>query len=248
MDFVRTKTFKYIKNLIIGVGASVVLFGALAKLESWPNASLYLTIGLLTEAGIFLFLGIIGPEKDYYWEKLYPGLDEYSSNLTPLTTGGAQPQQPQVQQLNGEVVEQQLGGMLSELQVMSKSLSSLKALQEADFSGTSEQIRAMGNFYAKLNQAMAEMADSLEDTREYKEQLSVLNTNIGSLNETYGVLNNAYNDAQNVMSEMSNSVEDARRFRHELEDLNSNIQSLNNKYKSLNNVYGNVISAMGAGK
>ena len=242
MNFVRTKSFKYIKNLIIGVGAAVVLFGALAKIESWPNASFFLTIGLLTESFIFLFLGVIGPEKDYYWEKLYPGLDDYNSRIQPLTAGAIS-NQPEVQALNGEVVEQQLGGMLSELQVMSKSLSSLKALQDADFSSTSDQVRAMSNFYSKLNEAMAEMADSLEDTREYKEQLAILNTNVSSLNQTYGVLNNAYGDVNHVMTEMSNSVEDARRFRLELEDLNANINALNKKYEGLNTVYGKVTDA-----
>ena len=39
MSFVKTNWFKYLKNLIIGVGASVVLLGALFKLESWEGAS-----------------------------------------------------------------------------------------------------------------------------------------------------------------------------------------------------------------
>ena len=66
MSFVKSKWFKYLKNLIIGVGASVVLMGALFKLESWEYASEMLIIGLSVEAFIFLFLGVIGPEKDYY--------------------------------------------------------------------------------------------------------------------------------------------------------------------------------------
>ena len=61
MSFLKTKGFKYLKNLIIGIGAAVVLLGALFKLESWPGASTMLTIGLGTEAFIFLFLGLIGP-------------------------------------------------------------------------------------------------------------------------------------------------------------------------------------------
>jgi len=198
MSFVKSKGFKYIKNLLIGVGAAIVLMGALFKLESWEGASEMLIIGLSVEALIFLFLGIIGPEKDYYWEKLYPGLDKYSSNIQPLTAGDQGPAAPG---LNGEVVEQQLGGMLTELQTMSSSLSSLKALQEVDFSGTSDQIRSMNNFYAKLNEAMADLTDSLEDTKEYKDQLSALNKNISSLNNVYGSLNSVYG---NVISAMSN--------------------------------------------
>ncbi len=170
--------------------------GALFKLESWPHASEMLIAGLSTEAFIFLFLGLVGPEPDYYWEKLYPGLDDYDASVTPLGSAGG-PAKP----LNGEVVEQQLGGMLTELQTMSKSMSSLKALQEVDFSGTSEQIKAMSNFYAKMNEAMANLSDSLEDTKQYKEQLVALNQNIGSLNNAYSTLNGVYG---NVISAMAN--------------------------------------------
>ena len=184
MSFVKSKGFKYFKNLIIGVGAAVVLVGALFKIQSWPYASEMLTAGLLTEAFLFLLLGVLGPEKDYYWEKLYPGLDDYGSNIAPLSaaSGAGAP----VQALDGQVVEQQLGGMLGELRVMSKSLSSLKALQEVDFSQTKDQIAGMNNFYTKLNQAVAELGNSLDDTKKYKDQMSVLNQNLGSLNRVYG--------------------------------------------------------------
>ncbi|TXB63257.1 GldL-related protein [Phaeodactylibacter luteus] len=201
MSFLKSKGFKYVKNLFIGIGAATVLMGALFKLESWEGASEMLIIGLSVEALIFLFLGLIGPEPDYYWDKLYPGLSDYGSNLQPLTAGGGS-NLPASQPLNGEVVEQQLGGMLAELQTMSKSLSSLKALQEVDFSGTSDQIKAMSNFYSKLNEAMADLSDSLEDTKQYKDQLSALNQNIGQLNNTYNQLNNVYG---NVISAMSNA-------------------------------------------
>lgn len=188
MSFLKTKGFKYAKNFIIGAGASVVLMGALFKLESLPGASTMLTIGLSVEAFIFLFLGVIGPEPDYYWDKLYPGLSDYHSNIAPLTAGDVG---EMGKPLNGEVVENQLGGMLTELQAMSQSLSSLKALQEVDFSGTSEQIKSMNNFYAKLNEAMADLSDSLEDTKAYKAQIADLNSNLSGLNGVYGGMLNA---------------------------------------------------------
>ena len=189
MDFVHSKGFKYFKNLIIGIGAALVMLGALYKIQSWQMPTLagievnLLTVGLVTEAILFAFLGIIGPEPDYYWEKLYPGLDQHHAQLQPLTGG---PIGETVPGLNGEVVEQQLGGMLTELQTMSKSMSSLKALQEADFSGTSEQIRQMGNFYAKLNEAMADLAETAEDTKQYKVHMESLNANLSQLNGVYG--------------------------------------------------------------
>jgi hypothetical protein len=200
MSFFKTKGFKYAKNLLIGVGAAVVLMGALFKLESWDGASEMLIIGLTTEAVIFLVLGLLGPEPDYYWNKLYPGLEDYHSNIAPITAGASPAQAKAVAPLNGEIVERQLGGMLVELQTMSKSLGSLKALQEVDFSGTKDQIQAMNGFYAKLNEAMADLSDTVEDTRQYKEQLSELNKNINSLNTVYGSLNGVYGNVINAMA------------------------------------------------
>ena len=198
MSFLKTKGFKYVKNLIIGVGAAFVLAGALFKIESWPYASEMLILGMGIEAFIFAFLGIIGPDPDYYWDKLYPGLADYHTPIQPLSAGGIAIDNTPA--LNGEVVEQQLGGMLTELQGMSRSLGSLKALQEADFSGVSDQVKSMTNFYGKLNEAMADLADSVEDTKQYKAQLTELNKNIASLNTSYASLNNVYGNIIGAMS------------------------------------------------
>ncbi|THH39647.1 GldL-related protein [Neolewinella litorea] len=191
MGFFKSPTFKYIKNFIIGVGAAVVMLGALYKIQSWEMPTIggvtidLLTLGLGVEAGLFLLIGILGPDPDYYWDKLYPGLSSYDGDVQPLTPG-AVTTTPQVAALNGEVVEEQLGGMLVELQTMSKSMSSLKALQDADFSGTSAQIKQMGNFYAKLNEAMADLAATSDETKIYQKNLQQLNGNLSTLNSVYG--------------------------------------------------------------
>lgn len=186
MSLVHSNGFKYLKNLVIGVGASIVLIGALGKIQSFEWGGPMLTVGLCVEAFLFFLLGIIPPEKDYYWDKLYPGLGDYNANVQAITAGPAIGGGAPVKALNGEVVEKQLGGMLSELQVMSKSLSSLKALQEVDFSKTQDQIKSMGNFYDKMNVAISAMAESIEDTKHYKEQISALNKNLSALNAVYG--------------------------------------------------------------
>ncbi len=188
MSLVKSKGFKYVKNFIIGLGAAVVLMGALFKIESWPYASEMLILGLSTEAFLFLMIGILGPEPDYYWDKIIPGLGDYNSQLGPinLANGMAAAPQPQLPGLNGEVVENKLSGMLTELQGMSRSLGSLKALQEVDFSGTQDQIRSMNNFYSKMTEAMSNMSDAMEDTKAYKEQMAALNKNLNSLNAVYG--------------------------------------------------------------
>lgn len=203
MSFTKSKNFKYAKNFIIGVGASLVMLGALWKIQSWEMPNIggitvdMLTVGLIVEAILFFALGILGPEKDYYWDKLYPGLDDYSASIKPLANLG--PAADDVPALNGEVVEQQLGGMLTELQGMSRSLGSLKALQDADFSGTSEQVKAMSNYYSKMNEAMADLADSVEDAKAYKTQLGELNKNIASLNNSYNSLNTVYGNVIGAM-------------------------------------------------
>jgi hypothetical protein len=184
-SFIKSKGFKRLKNLFIGVGAALVLAGALFKLESWEGASEMLIAGMGIEILIFLMLGILPPEPDYYWHKLYPGLDDYDSRMAPITSG-AQVSNEEFKPLHGDLVEKQLGGMLSELQNMSKSMTSLKALQEVDFSGTSEQMKTMGSFYTKMNEAMADMAKSADDVKIYKDQMGSLNKNLGSLNTVYG--------------------------------------------------------------
>jgi hypothetical protein len=197
-NVLKSKGFKYLKNLLIGVGASVVLVGALFKIMSWAYADELLIAGMLTEAGLFFFLGVIGPEKDYYWEKLYPGLDDYSGVVNPIANTGQVSQQPAVSK---EMVEKYLGSMIGELQVISGSLSSLKALQEVDFSGTKEQLRTMTNFYSKINDAMMDLQDSTEETKAYKVKLAELNKNLGDLNRTYTALNQVYG---NMLSAMAN--------------------------------------------
>jgi hypothetical protein len=184
--FIKSKGFKRLKNLLIGVGAALVLAGALFKLESWEGASEMLILGMGIEIFIFLMLGILPPEPDYYWHKLYPGLDDYDSRMAPISAGPSNFSSEEFKPLHGDVVEKQLGGMLSELQTMSKSMSSLKALQDVDFSGTSEQMKTMGNFYTKMNEAMVDMAKSAEDVKIYKDQIGSLNKNLGSLNTVYG--------------------------------------------------------------
>ena len=200
MSFVHSSGFKYFKNLVIGVGAALVMLGALYKIQSWEMPEVggikldLLTVGLVVEAVLFFFLGVLGPEKDYYWEKLYPGLDSHNAKLTPLSAGdmGITSTPSAARALDGEVVENRLGGMLDELQSMSKSLGSLKALQEIDFSETSAQLKSAHNFYAKLNEAMAELSTTVDETKMYKDQMTSLNRNLSSLNSVYGNVLNAF--------------------------------------------------------
>jgi hypothetical protein len=240
-SFIKSGTFKYLKNFIIGVGAAVVMMGALGKINSEPWGGFAITLGLAVEAFIFCLLGILPPEKDYYWEKLYPGLDKYNARISPLTEGEIS---DEMRPINGEVVENQLGGMLSELQTMSKSLSSLKALQEVDFSQTSDQIKTMGNFYERMNVAMKELSASVEDTKVVRTNLAALNENLNNVNMVYRSVAESKNHVQKLnetMKQLGDSAEEVGLYKAQINNLNENL-------RSLNNVYGNVLSAMTGGR
>lgn len=265
----KTTSFKYLKNLVIGVGASLVMIGALFKIESLPNSSLFLTIGLVTEAILFLVLGLLPPDKDYYWEKLYPGIEDYHSDVPAILPGvGAVDSKKVSRQLNADAVENSLSGMLNELQGMSKSMSSLKALQEVDFSQTKQQMKSVGDFYSKMNEAFLALNGSVEDAKRTQQELGTLSKNLSSVNGTYTKVNEAFMALQG-------SAEDAKKTQQELALMSKSLGSLNNTYvkmgetftslqasaddakktqeqlnvlaknlSSMNRVYGNVLSAM----
>jgi hypothetical protein len=187
--FVKSTWFKYLKNLIIGLGAALVMMGALGKINSEPWGGFMITVGLVTEAFLFLILGLIPPEKDYYWEKLYPGIEKYGSNISPLSAGEVE---GVPRNLNADMVEGQLDGMLTELTSMAKSLGSLKALQEIDFDDSAEKIKTMNNFYSKMTEAMSTLNETVEDTKSYRENLAQLNQNLAGLNGVYGNVLSAF--------------------------------------------------------
>lgn len=197
MSFIHSSGFAYIKNLVIGVGAAVVLIGALFKIMSWPGANEALMAGLFTEAGLFLMLGLLPPHKDYYWEKLYPGLDHHGGEIAggggssfdgaaltkTLDNVGSSISKIK---LDTTGLEGQQEKMIAELQTMAKSMSSLKALQEADFGEIKTLTQGAGKFAAALNEAVSSISESLEDTKVYKEQLSEVNKNLTKMNAVYG--------------------------------------------------------------
>lgn len=61
-----------------GWGASIVLIGALFKLQHWNHSGIMLTIGLLTEAFIFFISAFEPPLEQPDWTRVYPELqDDY---------------------------------------------------------------------------------------------------------------------------------------------------------------------------
>ena len=70
----ETKTGKSTMNKIVCWGASVVIIGALFKIQHYPGAAIMLIVGLSTEAMIFLFYGILPEHEEVDWSLVYPEL------------------------------------------------------------------------------------------------------------------------------------------------------------------------------
>lgn len=247
MSFIHSSTFAYIKNLIIGVGAAVVLVGALFKIQSWPYASEMLTAGLLTEAFLFLMLGFLPPHKDYYWERLYPGLDQADADIAithgPSNAIGEGPSSSEqnaalIEAMNGvssavSPLQSQQTKMVQELQTMSKTMKSLDIFAGLDFDDVGKLTKETGKFVTVLSNAISNVADSAEDVNVYREELRTLNGNLNNMNKVYGGVVNAMEGVAAV----ANSADAMKEYA-------ANVKQLNGNLTGINKVYGGMLAAM----
>ena len=73
-SFFEGKTWKNIMKYTYGLGAAVVIMGALFKIMHWPGASLMLIVGLSTEAVIFIMSVMEPVHLDADWYRVFPEL------------------------------------------------------------------------------------------------------------------------------------------------------------------------------
>lgn len=178
-SFIKSKGFKYAKNVLFGVGASVVIIGAWGKLTHQPWASFALTVGLLTEAVIFAISGLLPPEKDYYWEKLYPGLDTYE--------GGIQ-----------GVIPQGVGGASSPKSGATDALN--KMLEEAKIDQIT--INKLGDNLNKLSEnvsSLTNVANAQVATDEFAAQAKQATDSMNALSSKLDDLSRVYGNMLNAM-------------------------------------------------
>jgi gliding motility-associated protein GldL len=74
MNFVKSKKYKLFMSKLYGWGASVVIIGALFKINHYPGADYMLIIGLGTESIIFFFSAFEPPHVEPDWSLVYPQL------------------------------------------------------------------------------------------------------------------------------------------------------------------------------
>ena len=85
---VNGKRFKNFMAKLYGIGAAIVILGALFKILHLKGADQMLIIGLTTESVIFFLSAFEAPAKEYDWSLIYPELsiDEDGSGNGPRGT------------------------------------------------------------------------------------------------------------------------------------------------------------------
>lgn len=73
-ELVESKGYKNFMSKLYGWGASIVILGALFKIQHWPGAGIMLTIGLTTEAIIFFASAFEPLHVVPDWSLVYPEL------------------------------------------------------------------------------------------------------------------------------------------------------------------------------
>lgn len=73
-----------------------------------------------------------------------------------------------------------------QIQKVSKNLSALNNVYELQLKGSSAHLEATEKFQGQVTEMMKNLSDSAEDTKRYKENMSMLTKNLTDLNTVYG--------------------------------------------------------------
>ena len=153
----QSKSTKKLFNMAYGLGASIVILGALFKILHWNFGNEMLMIGMIVEALVFAISAFEPVEDDLDWSKVYPEL-----------AGGKAKEKGDVQGM----LSQKLDDMLQEAKLDAGLMKSLgDSIQ--NFKGAADNI--------------APAVDSIAATNKYSEQLSLAASQMESLNSLYQV-------------------------------------------------------------
>ena len=210
----QSKSSKKMMNMVYGLGASVVILGALFKIMHWPFGNEMLIIGLVVEALVFAASAFEPVDDEVDWSLVYPEL-----------AGGES-----VQRTNGMAVDQdthETEGMLS------KKLDELLREAKIDASLMSSLGDSIRNFEGAAK-SISPTVDAMSSTKKYSEEISLAANQMESLNNLYKV----QVESVSRQAEVNQAVaENAGKLREQMESLTSNLSSLNG-------VYGGMLSAM----
>lgn len=84
-------------------------------------------------------------------------------------------------------------GMGAQFEKLTSNLTSLNNIYEMQLKNTEANAETSGNFYAGISELVANLNESIESTKQYKENIAELSKNLSSLNTVYGNMLNAMN-------------------------------------------------------
>jgi len=243
----QSKSIEKIVNTVVSVGAAVVIFGAWAKILHKSFADVMLTVGLLTEAVIFLIYAFLPPAGNE--------MAEVAEVLKKNTGGSSNDELKKMmeKEINPEGLKK-LNESFTKLNTTVQSISSFADATAAtnEFTGkTKEASIALGNMkeaYSHAAGSVQHFNQAAEGSKAFHEQVQALTKNLGSLNKMYELelqdsgnhikaMNTFYDNLAKASQAMQGSVDDAKKTQEQIALLAKNLGSLNS-------VYGNMLSAM----
>ena len=198
----NSKSSKKLMNMVYGLGAAVVILGALFKIMHWPFGNLMLIIGLVTEALVFTVSAFEPVDDDLDWSLVYPEL-----------AGGTKKEKKAKEETTPQgLLSKKLDDMLKEARLDSNLMSSL-----------GESIR---NFEGAAK-GIAPTVDSIQGQKKYSEEMTKAAASLESLNSLYKV----QLESSSKQAEANAAIaENATKLKEQMEGLASNLSSLNGVY------------------
>ena len=199
----KSKTGKKLMNMVYGLGAAVVIIGALFKIMHWPYGNEMLIVGLITEAVVFAISAFESVDDELDWALVYPELagGASGSKKKALVPVDAEAQ-----------LSKKLDNMLKEAKIDSELMTSL---------GTS--IRS----FEGAAKGIAPTADAMTSTKKYSEEMALAATQMESLNSLYKV----QVESSSRQAEINEQVtQNAGKLKDQMESLATNLSSLNGVY------------------
>ncbi|MDR0660318.1 MAG: gliding motility protein GldL [Prevotellaceae bacterium] len=268
-NFTQSKSFKSFINKAYGLGAAVVLLGALFKLQHWPFAGVMLSIGMFTECIIFVISAFEPVEKSYQWDNVFPELvGEGNDEGTSLQRGGV----GTAPQINLDIDQEQtdrLKGGLEKLGNTIDQLTSLAAVAEAsarlteNLDRATQSVGSVTGSAGNLSEAYITTAASINSISEqtkkgmeslasaqagYKDQMNFLNKNLAAVNSSFELQlqdNERYRENYDSLNkEIGSLVGTVKKSVDQTQRLSSDMASLNDNVAKLNTVYGSMLTAV----
>ncbi len=257
--------FKKIMPKVYGIGAAVVIVGALFKILHWAGANEMLMVGLLTEAAIFFLSAFEPPHAEPDWSKVYPELsEEFEGPAVPTATKISNAPKGDSALLKiddmlktAKVDQNLLDNLGKGLTNLATSASQMNSLSNAavatneyakNVQTASSSLMEMNKSYGTAMKAVSAMADASKDSSEYHAQVQKVTKNLAALNTVYELelkdadshvknMNKFYESLTGAMQGLSKVGDNTGKFTGELTKLTENLTSLNK-------VYGTMLTAM----